>query len=603
MPASNTDTSTNSEITSVNSQEIEDWLDWQCRMISDVNHGGIFLITKNGISSLKSAALWPDSSHPSSTLQSIAVKAIKGGAGIAQKEVSNSEEVFDYVAYPLFQKDRVIGAVVLALEIRSEAQRQAVLQLLQWGAIWAEKTLERLYTDRRRTATLALDAVAACSKSEPLAITAHHLCNYLADNFDCSRAVLGTSKGLQVQILGMSHQLQFDRRIVRVSQIEFAMEECLEYGKTIIMPDNRSEQPGSIHIHAQQLLNANKGSICSIPLLYDNTLVGVITLFSNKTNYFDSKIIDQLSAITEHIAPVLQLRQATSQSGWKSSFDKVGAHGQRLTGYGNLRFKAVTAISLIALFLIIFLETDHLVTAQATVEGSRQQAIVAPFSSYLATANARAGDSVTQNQILATLDNRDLLLQQEKWLSEREKQSKEYQEALAIRDRSQISVLIARIAQTDAQLHQIQEQLQHTQLRAPFNGLLISGDWSRALGAPVERGQLLFEIVPAEGYRVALRVKDHDIAGIAAEQQGHLRLAGLPEQPIELLISRILPISSVEQGNNQFRVEAEITNEQAGLRPGMQGIAKVNIGRASIVKVWTWSLVNRLRLWAWSLGL
>ncbi|SFF87399.1 HlyD family efflux transporter periplasmic adaptor subunit [Neptunomonas qingdaonensis] len=603
MLDSNTDNLTSSETTSVNSQEIEHWLDWQCRMISDVNHGGIFLSTKNDISSLKPAALWPASGQTSSTLQSIAAKTIKGGAGIAQKEVSNNAEVFDYVAYPLFQKDRVIGAVVLALEIRSEAQRQAVLQLLQWGAIWAEKTLERYYSDRRRTPTLVLDAVAVCSKNEPLAITAHHLCNYLADNFDCSRVVLGFCKGLQVQILGMSHQLQFDRRIVRVSQIEFAMEECIEYGKPIIIPDNTSEQPGSIHIHAQQLLNSNKGSICSIPLSCDNTLIGVITLFSEKTNRFDNKVIDQLSTITQHLAPIFHLRQIKSQPGWKNSLHKIGTHGQRLTSAGNIGFKALTAICLTALLLITFLETDHLVTAQATVEGSMQQAVVAPFSSYIATANARAGDSVTKDQILATLDNRDLLLQQEKWLSEREKHSKEYQEALAIRDRAQVSALIARIAQTDAQLHHIDEQLQHTQLRAPFNGLLISGDWSRALGVPVERGQLLFEIVPAEGYRVALQVNDHDIAGIASEQQGRLRLAGLPEQPIQLSVSRIVPISSARQGDNHFRVEAEITDEQPGLRPGMQGVAKVNIGRASIIKVWTWSLLNRLRLWAWSLGL
>ncbi|MGL4474155.1 MAG: efflux RND transporter periplasmic adaptor subunit [Shewanella sp.] len=590
------------EITSVNSQEISYWLDWQCRMISDVNHGGLFLTTKNDISSTKAAALWPDSCQPSSTLQSIAIKTIKGGAGIAQKEVGNNDAVFDYVAYPLFQQDRVIGAVVLALEIRSEAQRQAVLQLLQWGAIWAEITLERCYSDRRRTSTLALEAVAISSKNEPLAISAHHLCNYLADNFDCGRAVLGLCKGLHVQILGMSHQLQFDRRIMSVSQIEFAMEECIENGKTIIIPDHDTDQCGSIHIHSQQLLNANKGSICSIPLSYDNSLVGVITLFSEKTNHFNSKVIFQLNLLTEHIAPVIHLRQIKSQPSWKTVLHNTGTKGQGLAGYQHLRVKAVMVISLIALLLIAFIETDHLVTARATVEGSSQQAVVAPFSSYIATVSARAGDSVTQGQILATLDNRDLLLQQEKWLSEREKHSKEYQEALAVRDRSKVSVLIARIAQTDAQLHQIEEQLQHTQLRAPFNGLLISGDWSRALGAPIERGQLLFEIVPAEGYRVALQVNDHDVSNIASGQIANLRLAGLPDESIQLAVSRILPLSIAAQGSNQFRVEAEITNELAGLRPGMQGIAKINIGRASILKVWTASSVNRLRLWAWSLG-
>ena len=130
----------------------------------------------------------------------------------------------------------------------------------------------------------------------------------------------------------------------------------------------------------------------------------------------------------------------------------------------------------------------------------------------------------------------------------------------------------------------------------------MSGDWSRALGSPIERGQLLFEVVPAKNYRISLQVDEHDLAGLNSGQRGSLRLTGLPEQSIQLQISRILPIATVEQGSNNFRVESEIVAAPQGLRPGMQGIAKIVIGRGSLLKVWTYPLLNRLRLWAWSLG-
>jgi len=108
--------------------------------------------------------------------------------------------------------------------------------------------------------------------------------------------------------------------------------------------------------------------------------------------------------------------------------------------------------------------------------------------------------------------------------------------------------------------------------------------------------------VPLEGYRVNLEVDEHDVAGLEPGQAGSLRLAGLPDEPIQLRVSRIVPIASAEQGSNHFRVEAEVEGAPDGLRPGMQGVAKVVVGRGSLLSVWTDSLVDRLRLWAWSVG-
>ena len=232
-----------------------------------------------------------------------------------------------------------------------------------------------------------------------------------------------------------------------------------------------------------------------------------------------------------------------------------------------------------------------------------QQAIVAPFTGYLVEATARAGDRVEAGQLLAALDGRELLLEQEKLAGERAKHRKEYQQALAERDRAMVSIITARIEQVDAQLELIEEQLERTRLVAPFSGLLVSGDWSRALGAPVERGQLLFEIVPESDFRIMLQVDEHDVSHLQPGQQGRLRLAGIPDDPVDLQVARIYPVATVAGGANHFRVEASADKVPPGLRPGMQGVAKVTVGRGSLLAVWTASLRSRLRLWAWSLGL
>ncbi|WP_372880965.1 HlyD family efflux transporter periplasmic adaptor subunit [Psychromonas sp.] len=582
--------------------ETAHWLDWQCHMISDVKRGGVFLAPESTDSQLQRLALWPDCNYVSPMLESIAAKTIKDGTGITQQEINDGSDLLDYISYPLLRKNCVVGSVVLAITARSAQQRQAVLLLLQWGSAFMEKILERGDNEHPQAATLALNAVAFLSRNEPLAVAGYHLCNLLADSLDCSRVVFGLRSGLQVRVISMSHQLQFDRRIVRVSQIEFAMEECIEQNQSIILPASSADTHGVITTHAQQLLKDNNGSVCLIPLRSSESLIGVICLVCDKTNHFDNTTVKQLTTIADHIAPVIALNISNVKPAWKKTLATINTQLQCLIGSGYLRSKLIMAGSIIMIGLLTLLQTDHIITAKASVEGKIQQAIVAPFSSYIATASVRAGDSVAQDQILATLDDRDLRLEYEKWSSERDKQAKEYQQALAQRDRAQVSILVARIAQTDAQLSSIEEKLQHTRLRAPFSGLLVSGDWTQALGTPIERGQLLFEIIPAKNYRITLQVDEHDVAGLNSGQNANLRLTGLPEQSIQLRISRILPIASVGQGNNNFRVESEIVDPPQGLRPGMQGIAKIVVGRGSLLKVWTYSLLARLRLWAWSLG-
>ena len=64
-------------------------------------------------------------------------------------------------------------------------------------------------------------------------------------------------------------------------------------------------------------------------------------------------------------------------------------------------------------------------------------------------------------------------------------------------------------------------------------------------------------------------------------------------------LSKITPVTVAEEGRNTFRVEAQLSELGLQLRPGMEGVAKIEAGRRSIMWIWTHAVVDWLRLAAW----
>ena len=586
--------------------DAERWLDWQCRMISGVHRGAVFVLTEGQAEPPESVAVWPArGGRVTAVLRDLAARAAQAGRGLLQKALDDEDtrrEVCDYVAYPLTDNDRAIGVAVLAIEIRSEEQRQAVLQLVEWGAAWLEGTLAKIAGSDHKASELTLQALVPLSGVAPLPVAANQLCTLLADRLGCARVALGLAVGMQVQLTALSHQVNFDRRVSGVNRLEAAMEECVDQDQPISLPHAVGEERGLNYAHARLMEDAGVTAVCSAPLRVDGEAIGALTVVWEDDGTVDQATTRLVAEVAQRLAPVVELKRRAARSGWRRLLDGYGSPARRLFGGGYLRLKLLAAAFVLGLLTVSLVQTEHRVSARSVIEGRVQQAVVAPLAGYLSAAHVRAGDAVEQGQLVAVLDDRELLLEREKWLSERDKHAKEYQEALATRDRANISVASARVAQADAQLKLVDQQLERIRLRAPFSGTVISGDLSRALGAPVERGQLLFEIVPDDDYRVSLQVDEHDVAGLQPGQRGSLRLAGLPDTGIAFEITRVVPVASAEQGANQFRVEAELIQAPEGLRPGMQGVAKVVTGRGSLFAAWTRELVARLRLWAWSIG-
>ena len=234
------------------------------------------------------------------------------------------------------------------------------------------------------------------------------------------------------------------------------------------------------------------------------------------------------------------------------------------------------------------------------VEGVVQRAIAAPFNGYIKEAPFRAGDIVKAQQVIGRFDDRELRLERVKLVSQREQYNKQYREAMAKHDRTQTEIIGAQTAQAQAQLALVEEQLSRAEMIAPFDGFIVTGDLSQSLGSPVERGQVLFEIAPLDGYRIALNVDERDIGYVSIGQQGELAVSSMPSEHFAFTVTKITPVNVAKEGKNFFKVEANMDQDARRLRPGMEGVGKIYVDERKLIWIWTHAFIDWVRLMAWT---
>jgi hypothetical protein len=99
-----------------------------------------------------------------------------------------------------------------------------------------------------------------------------------------------------------------------------------------------------------------------------------------------------------------------------------------------------------------------------------------------------------------------------------------------------------------------------------------------------------------------LDVDETQIGDISIAQKGSLVATSLPGETFALGVTKITPVSKAHDGRNTFRVEGELTSDVLALRPGMHGVAKIDIEPRHMVWIWTRAFLDwaRLNLWRWS---
>ncbi|MDH5190905.1 MAG: efflux RND transporter periplasmic adaptor subunit [Gammaproteobacteria bacterium] len=579
------------------------WLSLQCRMIAGVTQGVLVLDTNND-GSFRHTTHWPKGSIPTPELLSVIQSAIKQKNVVCQDidaQKSASKQHCDLIASPLLINNQLIGVVGIEIHKQLEAKKQTVIQMLKWGTTWLEIMLHQQGGSNNALLASAIEFLTTCLEYDNVQIAATALTTELASRMGFERVSFGFVRNNHTQIFALSNNVRFDAKSNLVNDIGRAMDEALDQQSIMLYPPTARIQSHVFTAHEKLSRQCNNNNLCTIPLKYLGKYFGALTFERPEKQPIDEMTLGLCIQIASLVGPVLGLKIQQDASVIKKTWQGFIIQLSKLFGPRHPFFKLVMSVCTTIILLLAFITGEHKITATATLEGKIQRTVVMPADGYIASASFRAGDIVKKDTVLATLDDRELRLEQVKWSSKRNQFKREQHKALAEHDRTQVNILSIQIAQADAQLALINEQLSRTQLHAPLDGIIVNGDLSQSLGAPVERGQVLFTVAPLDSYRIVLKVDESEINSIMVNQTGHLVLSSMPDKVITFKVSKITPVSEVEEGQNFFMVEAETENKLESLRPGMTGVGKIETGQEKLIWIWTHRFFEwfNMKLWAW----
>jgi RND family efflux transporter MFP subunit len=498
------------------------------------------------------------------------------------------------------------GVVVIDLAPRSTADLQFALRQLSWGSAWLELAAVRESGSETGDASSeVLQIVSTPLDHDRFSAAATALMTDLAGRFGCDRVSFGAVARGRVSLQAVSHSALFNERANLTRAVESAMEEALDQECTIVHPEPTGDTGATRITRAHARLcgserdDAGDGTACSIPVAHGDRYCAVVTLERRSDRPFSPAELRVIEAAVSLAGPMLEAQRREDRWLVAKALDSLREFGEKLVGPRHVGLKLALVASLALLLVMTFSRADYRVTADAALEARVLRAAVAPFDGFVAEAPARAGDRVSKGDLLATLDDRELRLERTRWASQLQQLVKQYRQAMAERDAAQVRIYSAQMDQVRAQLSLVEEQLSKMVLTAPFDGIVLTGDLSQELGAPVQRGELLYEVAPLEEYRVVLEVDERDIDEIAVGQHGSLVFSAFPGEPVAFTVEQLTPVSTPAEGRNTFRVEAALDETPADLQPGMEGVGKVEIDRRRLIWIWTHDVVDWLRLVSW----
>jgi hypothetical protein len=519
-------------------------------------------------------------------------------------EATDGTDEPKFAGIPLIVDKDLHGVLLVEAVLTDATSARRLMRHLQWSSAWVEAFLLRsmgaINSDLSRRATLVVETLNAVCSEGSYAGASRAFVARLAEIFHCERVAFGHRRNQATRIVELFQSASFERRHMLGRTIEAAMDEAIDQRVALTTPT----LPSTSYVAAAQkaLAQENDGAaILTIPVMHREDPFGAVTLERFTATPFAQDELVLCDALCAAVAPVLVDKQERDWALYRIAAQRMLRFARRFYGLDHIGYK-IGGAAVLAVGTLLFFATDTFrVHAHAQIQGEVRRIMNAPFDGYVRSQHARAGQVVREGELLAQLEDNDLALDRLRHIAQRRQYQLELDRALSKRDLAQANIAHSQVEQQDAEIELGDQMLSRAQLRAPFDAVVVSGDLTQAVGRPVSRGDVLFELAPLDRYRITLLVPEMEIQTVQTGQTGWVLLTALPERPFEFEINNITPVARTSDGVNGFEVLADLKETDPRLRPAMEGVAKIEIGPRSFIWIWTHEFVYWLRVKIWAL--
>jgi biotin carboxyl carrier protein len=424
------------------------------------------------------------------------------------------------------------------------------------------------------------------------------LVNETAARYHCTRASLGWCENGYVRLQSISHMERFERKMDIVSDLEAAMEEAVDQDEEIIWPCLDAD--GAVtRDHEAYAKKQQTDHLVSLPLRIGDQSIGVLTCERNQT-VFSEDDVRSLRILGDQVS--YRLAEIKKKDRWFGAklIDAIRHGASGLLGVDHTLGKLVGLLTCALLLISVFIKLPYRIEAPFILRSQDVRQVSVPFDGYIDAVSVKIGQKVARGDRLLLLDTSDLLLEESAALANQIRFQREAEKARAQNNLIEMKIAQARQAQARAKLELIRHHLIQAQISSPIAGIIVEGDLEELQGAPVEKGDILFKVARHENIYVEVEIGEDDVHEVAEGQSGQIAFVSRPQLKYPFKIRQIDPVAVAKDTGNIFIARGENLELSVDWwRPGMSGIAKLDVGPRRILWIITHRTIEFFQMLLW----
>lgn len=457
-----------------------------------------------------------------------------------------------------------------------------------------ERSEARLDAQAEMKAAVDLGRVATFASPRELAFA---ITNNLRNVTSTDQIALGFADGARVELLSLSGYDEVKTQSEGVRALTAAMEECLDAGVPIVWQRETGLEseaaPSDWKLHRRWSEATGGSAVASFPVGPVNGTTAIVSVRRQSGRFSDDEIA-KMRRLVEPYLGAFGLVERASRSLPEHIRDSLQGALEWLRAPGENVRRAGAVVAAAGFLWLCFGPMPYTVSTRITVVPAEVQQLGAPFEGIIESAKAVAGDVVGKGDVLATFRTRELQLERDRLGAELQVQKYAAGQAMA-RGGAPVEVRLAQAQTTllETQITLLDQRIEAATVRAPFDGVVVSGDLRTRIGQSLPLGEPLFQVAPDGRWRLRLQVPEQAVDDIAAGQTGTFATEARPDESEPFEIRFVSPSAELVDGRNVYVAEADVEIAAPWMRPGMEGVGKIEAGS----RVTWWVLLHRATDW------
>ena len=499
------------------------------------------------------------------------------------------------------------GGISLVVAQKSEKNVQAMLaQLIQLVELIIELAPIPHQTTSNKSdgsGKQTLKSIIKASDYHSIQHLSFAIVNSLCERLGCEQVVLGLARRNDIQLLAVSGMDEIPKNTPGMNAIQQSMAVCLDRRDfTVVQKKNPSQDqlPSSTcHVHHFWHRMTAGAAVATIPLFVGEECVAVLGIRRQESRPFLNEDIERARVLAQSFAPALPLVDRASRSLIHHLADSVQWGAKVIFSWKRLGIKLALTLMLAAMIWVCFGKQEYRVLASCKIVPDHINVISAPFEGKVAEVLVSPGQRVSQGEILARMDTRDLLLELRRVSSEIASTRIEKDALLREKKPNEAFLKLSEIEVLQTDQVRIREQLQRAEIRASESGTILPTEIHRNVGQFVTLGEELLEIAAERDWRLEVNASESDSTHVIPGQAATFQSYARPDQAFNGSVLQIHPAASVVDQKNVVIVDVKLLEREDWMRVGMEGSVRITTEPQPIWWIYAHPVLDYLRLKLW----